>query len=460
MTQVSTHGARERHPLRVATAALLASAIEWYDFLIYGTAAALIFGTVFFPTASPVAGVLASFGTFAVGFVARPFGGAIFGHFGDRIGRKRALVVAVLMMAVATVAIGLLPTYHAIGIWAPIALLVLRVIQGIAVGGQWGGAMLLATESAPPGRRGLYGSFPQLGVPAGLVAGTVIYLLLTRELSADAFSSWGWRIPFLLSVLTLPIALYIHRNVEDSAEFRAAETEERSGDRDPAKPSGLQVIRRQPGTVLLAGLTCLAGQAAFYIAVTGMIDYGTRELGIARTTLLNSLLVSMAGFAIAMVLSAWLSDHVGRKPIYVLGSVALGGWGFAFFPLLATKHTWAIMVALLVLLASIGMTLGPLPALFSEMFPPAVRYTGASLGYQLGAILGGGLAPFIMVAILNSTHNAVWVSVYLAVAALVAVGAVLSIRLRPDGEHGAGLDHDSTPTTQAVSTLPQHSGLR
>lgn len=423
-----------RNARKVAVAALLASSIEWYDFLIYGTAAALVFATQFFPAANPVAGVLASFATFAVGFAARPLGGVLFGHFGDKVGRKKALVVALVLMAASTTLIGLLPSFSTIGVLAPVALFVLRVAQGIAVGGQWGGAMLLATEHAPANRRGLFGSFPQLGVPLGLVAGTLIYIALTYGLSPEAFLAWGWRIPFLLSVAMFGVALYIHRVIDDSAEFKEVQQSSEATPKSTRRSPIFEVLRRHPKNVLLAAGIYLVANATFYIVVTGILDYGTRVLGMAENAMLNAVLISMLGFGVSLVTSAWLSDLFGRKLVFACGAIAIALWAFALFPLIDTRNMSLIIVALFVAQIALGAMVGPLPALYSEMFPAKVRYSGASLGYQLAAVLGGGLAPFIMVALYEATHSMVPVSVYIAAAAGLALLSIGLVRLTPHQE--------------------------
>lgn len=428
-----TTAVRHHNPRRIAAAALLASSIEWYDFQVYGTAAALILSHAFFPSVSPVAGVLASFGTFGVGFVARPFGGAIFGHFGDRLGRKRVLIAALLLMAVATTLIGLLPGYGTIGVAAPILLILLRILQGIAVGGQWGGAMLLATEHAPQNRRGLYGSISQMGVPVGLITGTGIYLILNAILTKDQFNSWGWRIPFLLSIAMFGVALYIHRYIAVSADI--GDTAEAHG--KPTQSPLAVTIRDHGWSVLLAGLAALAPQAMFYIGATGMTDYGTRELGLSGNTMLTAVLVSMVGLGVVLPLSALLSDVIGRKKVFATGLVLMAAWAFAVFPLVRTKQPGLVVLALLVAQLTIGILLGSLPALFSQMFPREVRYSGASLGYQIAAILGGGLAPFIMVAILDKTGRPFNVALYVLIATLVALAALGLIRLRDDPDAAA-----------------------
>ena len=404
---------------KVLVAACAASAIEWYDFFIYLTAAALVFPALFFPAdIDPVAGVLASFSTAAVGFFARPVGGVLFGHFGDRLGRKRTLVLALLLMGVATTLVGLLPTYSTVGIWAAIALFVLRICQGLAVGGQWGGAMLLATEYAPPSKRGFYGSFAQVGVPIGLVLGNAFFLVLAAVQTPEAFAAWGWRIPFIASIVLIGLAMFIQLRLEDTPAFRRLQErqqealEEEGGEARQRSPV-LQVIREHPKQILLAAGAFFVVNGAFYVMITGMLDYGTRDLGLSRSAMLTAVLIS--SFAQIFMLPAWsaLSDRVGRRPVYLSGAVLLGLWSFPLFWLVDTRNIVLITVALLLGQLFLSMMYGPQAALFSEMFSRQVRYSGASIGYQLAAVFAGGLAPIIMVWLLDTTGTSISVSIYM-----------------------------------------------
>jgi metabolite-proton symporter len=403
---------------KVLVAACAASAIEWYDFFIYLTAAALVFPALFFPAdIDPVAGVLASFSTAAVGFFARPVGGVLFGHFGDRLGRKRTLVLALLLMGVATTLVGLLPTYSTIGIWAAIALFVLRICQGLAVGGQWGGAMLLATEYAPPSKRGFYGSFAQVGVPIGLVLGNAFFLVLAAVQTPEAFAAWGWRIPFIASIVLIGLAMFIQLRLEDTPAFRRLQERQQQaqeeGDEAQQRSPVLQVIREHPKQILLAAGAFFVVNGAFYVMITGMLDYGTRDLGLSRSAMLTAVLIS--SFAQIFMLPAWsaLSDRVGRRPVYLSGAVLLGLWSFPLFWLVDTRNIVLITVALLLGQLFLSMMYGPQAALFSEMFSRQVRYSGASIGYQLAAVFAGGLAPIIMVWLLDTTGTSISVSIYM-----------------------------------------------
>ena len=316
---------------KVALAAMAGSAIEWYDFFIYLTAAALVFGPLFFPGGSEVAGVLASFSTAAVGFVARPIGGILFGHFGDRLGRKPTLVIALLTMGTATTLVGLLPTYQTIGVAAPIALFVLRFLQGLAVGGQWGGAVLLATEYAPEGKRGYYGSFAQMGVPVGLVLGNTIFLVLSEIFGEQAFAAWAWRIPFLLSVILIGIALYIQLRLEDTPVFRRLEERQHAGVEAESRSPVLEVLRDHPKQVLLAAGAFFVVNGAFYVLITGMLDYGSRVLGVSQNIMLAAVLISAVVEGIAIVGMSAVSDRVGRRPVFMAGAALLGLWAFPLF---------------------------------------------------------------------------------------------------------------------------------
>jgi metabolite-proton symporter len=414
---------------KVLVAACAASAIEWYDFFIYLTAAALVFPALFFPAdIDPVAGVLASFSTAAVGFFARPVGGVLFGHFGDRMGRKRTLVTALLLMGVATTLVGLLPTYSTVGIWAAIALFVLRICQGLAVGGQWGGAVLLATEYAPPSKRGFYGSFAQVGVPVGLVLGNAFFLVLAAVQTPEAFAAWGWRIPFIASIVLIGLAMYIQLRLEDTPAFRRLQERQQQaqeeGDEAQQRSPVLQVIREHPKQILLAAGAFFVVNGAFYVMITGMLDYGTRDLGLSRSAMLTAVLIS--SFAQIFMLPAWsaLSDRVGRRPVYLSGAVLLGLWSFPLFWLVDTRNIVLITVALLLGQLFLSMMYGPQAALFSEMFSRQVRYSGASIGYQLAAVFAGGLAPIIMVWLLDTTGTSISVSIYMFAMAVLTFFSV------------------------------------
>ncbi|WP_420076116.1 MFS transporter [Streptomyces sp. JL3001] len=409
---------------RVATAAALASAVEWYDYFVFGIAAALVLGDLYFPAGSPTAGVLAAFATFAVGFLARPIGGIVAGQLGDKRGRKPMLVLALTLMGIATTGIGLLPTYETIGVAAPILLVLFRVLQGIAVGAQWGGAMLMATEYAPEGKRGIYGSFVQLGVPIGVVTANTVFLLAGAFTTDSEFAGWAWRVPFLVGLLVLVLAWYIHTRVEETPEFR--EAEKRLAEEEKAEQSSplRTILRDHVGTVLLAGGSFAVNTATFYIIITGVLDYTTRELGMKKSAVLTvSLCVSLTQLVLIPAAAA-LSDKVGRIRVYALGAAGIALWAVPLFLLIDTGSLLWLAVGSFVASCFLSIMYGPQAALFAELFTPEMRYTGASLGYQIAAVLGGGLAPFVMVLLLEATGTSMSVSAYiigLAVIALVSI---------------------------------------
>ncbi|MEU1280471.1 MFS transporter [Streptomyces sp. NPDC005805] len=413
---------------RVATAAALASAVEWYDYFVFGIAAALVLGDLYFPSGSPSAGVLAAFATFAVGFLARPVGGIIAGQLGDKHGRKPMLVLALTLMGVATAGIGLLPTYEQIGIAAPVLLVLFRIVQGLAVGAQWGGAMLMATEYAPEGKRGLYGSLVQLGVPIGVVTANSVFLLAGSLTSEAAFTSWGWRVPFVVGFLVLGLAWYIHTRVEETPEFREAEralAEAEKSQQERRSPLRT-ILRNHLGTVFLAGGSFAVNTATFYIIITGVLDYATRELDMERGAVLAvSLGVSVTQLALIPA-SAALSDRVGRLRIYAAGAVGLLLWAVPMFLLIDTASLLWLAVGTFVTSCFLSIMYGPQAALFAELFTAEMRYTGASLGYQIAAVFGGGLAPFVMVLLLEATGTSMSVAAYIIGLAVIAL---LSIRI-------------------------------
>ncbi|WP_239154402.1 MFS transporter [Amycolatopsis sp. FDAARGOS 1241] len=393
------------------------SAIEWYDFFIYASASALVLNKLFFPSVNSVAGTLLAFSTFAVGFLIRPVGAAVFGHFGDKFGRKPTLVTAMMIMGVATTAIGLLPSYATLGVAAPILLVVLRLIQGLALGGQWGGAVLLVTESAPDGKRGFYGSFAQLGVPIALVFSNVLFLVLSAAVSPAAFLSWGWRIPFLFSIVLIGIGLY--------AQSRASET--RSAARAPRRAPLLELLRSHPKEILLsAGATVING-GAYYLLTVYILAYATQALHVSRGVILTGVLISAVASGLAIPAAAALSDRIGRRRVFLTGALLLAVWGFPMFWLVNTGSAVLIAAALVVAQIIFSLTYGPCPALFSEMFGADVRYSGVSVGYQIGAVAGGALAPIIATSLYASFHTANAIALYLALMAAVSFGSVFLV---------------------------------
>ncbi|WP_336881966.1 MFS transporter [Rhodococcus globerulus] len=428
MTSTATpHTVRAAASAKARKAALgsfVGTAIEWYDFFIYGTAAALVLGTQFFPGTSELAGTLAAFATLAVGFIARPIGGIVMGHFGDRIGRKSMLVLSLLLMGGATVAIGLLPNYDSIGVFAPILLVTFRFIQGLGVGGEWGGAVLVATENAPEGKKGLYGAAPQIGVPAGVLMANLVYLPLAAFMDDSTFNSWGWRIPFLLSAVLVGVAMWIRLGLEESDEFTA------SKDDAPAETLPiLEVLTKHWKTVLLAGGTFIATNGIAYAYMVYVLKYGEKELGFSKTTMLFLLIASCPFWMAGMAFSAHKSDSIGRRTVYIRSSIALVVAAAAFFPLMDTAIIPAMLFAMIGLGFTLGCCAGPQSALFAELFPAHIRYSGASLGYQIGAILGGGLAPMIATALFAGFGTSLAITVYFVG---IAVISLVSILLLPE----------------------------
>lgn len=419
----------ERSIRKIASLSLVGASVEWFDFFLYGTAAALVFPKLFFPNADPASGVLLSFATFGVGFVARPVGGIIWGHFGDRIGRKKAFLAALMTMAAGSVLIGLLPTYAAIGVAAPILLTVLRFVQGLAIGGQWGGAVLLATEYAPPHKRGYYGSFAQIGVPIGVVLGVVAFFFLNLSMSPDAFLSYGWRIPFIASVVLVAVAVYAKSKLEDTPAFKrlqqlaAAQAEAGVVSRSPI----LEVLRTSWRRVLLAGGAFTVVNTTFYLYITFSLDYGVRILQMPRTTVLLAIaIVSLVQIPALAIFSA-ISDRIGRRPMYLAGAIGTAIWAFPLFWLFDTRTGWGATLALLGGQLTLSMMYGPLAAFFSELFNARLRYSGASLGYQLGALLGGAVSSVVAVSLFTAFGSNVPISLYIIGVSLVAVACTLAL---------------------------------
>ena len=411
---------------KVALTSLAGTSIEWYDFFLYGTAAAIIFPKAFFPADMPaMVALIASFSTFAVGFLARPLGGIIFGHFGDRVGRKQTLVIALLIMGASTTLIGFLPTYETIGYLAPLILVLLRFVQGLAIGGQWGGAMLLVTESAPPEKRGWYGAYAQAGAPIGVILANLAFLGVSGGLSEEAFMDWGWRIPFIASILLIFVSLYVQLNLEDTEAFKklaASQTQDMSAGKVVKRSPIIEVLSRHPGRIFLAAGAFLSIQVTFYILIAFIMAYGVNSPSVmlSRDTMLTSVLIAAVIMVPAQFWAAGLSDRIGRKRVYLWGAVLSGIWAFALFPLVDTGNVYIVTGAISLGLIFVGMQYGPQAAFFTELFSTEVRYSGASLGYQIGAILGGALAPTIAVMLWN-TYGVVYVSVYMALAAVVTI---------------------------------------
>jgi metabolite-proton symporter len=411
-------GGKTRSIKSVVAASFIGTTIEWYDFFLYGTAAALVFGDLFFPNAEPLIGTLLAFSTYAVGFAARPLGGIVFGHYGDRIGRKAMLVASLLIMGVATFLIGCLPTYSSIGILAPILLVVLRFAQGIGVGGEWGGAVLMSVEHAPKGRRGFFGSWPQMGVPAGLLLSTLVFKLVQGNTTEAAFASWGWRVPFLASAILVIVGLVIRLKIMESPAFeRIKETA------TEAKKPIVDVVRKYPRDVLTAMGMRVAENGCFYILTVFVLAYGEDELGLEKDTMLNGVIIAAAIGLITVPLWGALSDRLGRRPLYLAGALVTTLWAFPLFGLINTESPILIWLAI-----AVGVNLGhdlmygPQAAYFSELFGTRVRYSGASLGYQLASVFAGGFAPLIETALLaaGGWTLVAWYMVAMGVISVVA----------------------------------------
>ena len=411
---------------RVVLASFIGTTIEWYDFFIYGTSAALVFNRLFFPDFSPLTGTLLAFVSYALGFVARPLGGIVFGHFGDRIGRKRLLMLSLILMGTATCAIGLLPTYADIGVLAPILLVLLRLIQGFAVGGEWGGAVLLVSEHSDPKRRGFWASWPQVGVPAGnLLAAAVLAIMSAVQSEAD-FIAWGWRLPFLLSAVLVLVGWWVRASVSESRLFQDAQAQ-RPTAKAEASPVAV-VLREQPGALGIGAGLRLGENISYYILTTFSITYLTAVAGESRGVALNALMVGAAAECLAVPLFGLLSDKIGRRPVYAFGALGMTFWIFLFFVLLATGHKPSIFLAVVIGLVLHGAMYGPQAAFIAELFPTRVRYSGVSIAYHLTSIIAGSLAPIIALALYQKLHSATPVAVYVAIACAISCGTALITR--------------------------------
>ncbi len=404
---------------RAVVASTVGTTIEWYDFFLYGTAAALVFPTVFFPAQSAFAGVLASFSTQFVGFAARPIGAAIFGHYGDRVGRKTTLITTLMLMGVATFLIGVLPGTASIGLSAAIVLVLLRVVQGMGVGGEWGGSVLLSMEWGSVRRRGFMASWPQVGVPLGLLLSTGMVKLMS-SVSGDGFLTWGWRVPFLVSIVLVAIGLYVRLNVLESPDFEAVKQAQ------AVHPAPVrEVIRRQPRAILTSAFIRMAEQAPFYLFITFVLAYGTKHLELTRDSLLTDTLVAAGVGLVSVPFFGFLSDLVGRRLMYGIGIVCVALFAFPYFGLLNTKNSGLVMLAIVVSLICHDMMYGPQAALIAESFGTNVRYSGAGLGYQLASVVAGGPAPLIAAYILQKTGSSTGISWYIVGCTVVSMIALL-----------------------------------
>lgn len=403
--------------VKVAFASLVGTAIEWYDFFLYGTAAALVFNKLFFPQYDPMVGTIVAFATFAIGFVARPFGGMVFGHYGDRIGRKTMLYLTLLIMGVGTTMVGALPTYESIGIWAPILLVTCRLTQGFALGGEWGGAVLMAVEHAPDNRRGFYGSWPQLGAPLGLVLGTVVFGYFSRY-PEDQFLSWAWRVPFLISVVLVAIGLFIRMKIAESPQFEKIKNAKRE-----AKMPIIEAVKKHPKNMLLAMGVRFAENGLFYVYATFVFAYATSVLKLPRPMVLTAVTIAAAIEVFTIPLFGFISDKLGRRPVYMFGAAFSGVWAFPFFWIIGTRDPWLAALGVSVGLAvGHAAMYGPQASFLSEMFSARVRYSGASLGYQMASIFAGALTPMVSASLLAWYDGVFWpVAIYMMILALITV---------------------------------------
>lgn len=408
---------------RVLAASAIGTTIEWYDFFIYSTSAALVFSTQFFSSFEPATALLLSMGSLGVTFLVRPFGSAVTGHFGDRIGRKKMLVLTLGVMGAATVGVGLLPTYDQIGIWAPILLVVMRCLQGFSAGGEWAGAALMAVEHAPAKKRAWYGSASQIGVPIGLLLANAMFLLMTSLTTNEQFLKWGWRIPFLVSIALVGLGFYIRNRVSESpvfAEMKATKRETR------APLTELWASHKRP--VVLAAGTFLANNMVGYIFLSFLLSYGTNTLHLARNTMLDIVIVGSLCWLATILYSGWVADRIGARRIFIVGYTIMVLWSIPFMLVVDSQNIAAIVAATLVLTVSLGFTYGAQAALFVGLFPTGVRYSGASMAYAFGAIFGGGFAPVIASYLVLKTGSGLSVGLYMLVVSTISLVATVLIK--------------------------------
>src|ERR1700722_19972076 len=424
---MTTAGARPRSSLRqVIVASLIGTTIEWYDFFLYGTAAALVFGKLFFPKSDPLTGILQAFLTYSLGFIARPIGGLVFGHFGDRIGRKRLLMASLILMGAASAAMGLLPTYRQIGPAAPVLLAALRFVQGFAVGGEWGGAVLMAGEFGDGRRRGTWAGWPQVGVPAGNLLAAGVMAVMAATLSEADFLGWGWRVAFLLSGVLVAVGWWVRSTLSESPQFEAAVAK---AARAPEPAPALQALKHRPGGVAIGAGLKLGENISYYILTTFSIAYLAETVHAKRQIGLDAVLIGSFIEMLTLPLFSAVSDRVGRRPVYAFGAAAMAVWVFVFFGLLHSGGAVAVAGAMAVGLVLHGAMYGPQAAFISELFPTRYRYSGVSIAYQVTSIFAGSLAPVIAIALLQLTrsHSTTPISIYVAAACgITALTALLA----------------------------------
>jgi metabolite-proton symporter len=409
---------------KAVIAATIGTTIEWYDFFIYGTAAGLIFPKLFFPNEDPLTGTLAAFSTYFIGFVGRPIGAAIFGHYGDRIGRKATLIATLLVMGVATFLIAFVPGYESIGIWGAIILTVLRMLQGIGVGGEWGGSILIAMEWARGhGNRGLIAAWPQFGVPSGLFLSNLVILVVSAW-SGAGFATWGWRVPFILSIVLVGVGLWIRLGILETPVFQKLLATQKI-EQTPV----VEVFKKQPREILLSALVRMGEQAPFYIFTAFVFAYATTTLHVSRDVVLSAVLVASCVSFVTIPVSGHISDRIGRRKMYIIGAIATGLFGFIYFGMLATAIPVTVFIAIVLSLIPHDMMYGPQAALIAEAFTPRLRYSGASLGYQLASIIAGGPAPLIATALFAAYHTGYAIAIYIAACTVISV---ISAALMPD----------------------------
>ncbi|MDI2030559.1 MFS transporter [Saccharopolyspora sp. TS4A08] len=443
-----TESAEKRKLYRVVAAAMSGTAVEWYDFAVYGTAATLVFSKLFFPGGGdPLSGVIEAFVTYAVGFAARPLGGAVFGHFGDKYGRKRLLQVSLVLIGTSTFLMGLLPTFQQVGYAAPLALVILRFVQGFAVGGEWGGAVLLIAEHSPDNRRGFWTSFVQAAAPVGNVIAALVLWALSSVLDDASFLSWGWRIAFLLSAVIALVGWYVRTRIEDAPIFKEAANRAKTA--KPSRPPMLEVIRTQPRNLLIAIGLKLAENIWYWIVAAFSVTY-LNYLGIKTGNILLLLLTAQFLACLAIVFFGHLCDRIGRKPVYLFGIVTSAAFSFAIFPLYRSESMVLTLLGICVGLITWSAMYAPQSALMAEMFPTRVRYSGVSIGYQFSSIFAGSLAPIIATALLQTYGASLPISLYVATAALLSLVALFFAReSRGNSLRDAGLN-DEQSSAEAV----------